>query len=185
MYDAYAVDGLDLLNEELAAVDADLEAFEIGGLPRRRAIQRRRRRRMPPPPPRRRRRGFRNIDLLDDDETLMGFMGITEDDLDFVESVGSSVEVYGQTPVRTFFTERVPELVEKFKQKAQLARIKAQQLENRADRAVLRARELQARAQAGEPLIPSQQPKKTLTTPQVLGIAALAVGVGYLVAKKL
>ena len=121
----------------------------------------------------------------------MGFMGISEDDLDFVESFGGSMTVYGQEGgapgqrLRTFFSEKVPALVEKFKQKAQLARIKAQQLENRADRAVLRARELQARAQAGEPLIPPQQPQKTLTTPQVLGIAALAVGVGYLVAKKL
>ena len=202
VYDAYAIDGLDLIESELAGADEDLAEFEaaMGRTQRRLRVRRHRRRHFPPRPlpPRRRRRGYLNqIDLLDDEDALMGFMGISEDDLDFVESFGGSMMVYGQEGgapgqrLRTFFSEKVPALVEKFKQKATIARVRAQQLENKAEQAVLRARELQARAAAGQPVsdaiqqtFPPQR-SKTLTTPQVVGIAALALAGGYLIAKKL
>ena len=197
VYDAYAIDGLDLFESELAGADEDLAEFEaaMGRTRMSRRVRHHRRRHRPAPP--RRPRGYRNIDRLDDEDALMDLMGITEDDLDFVESFGGSLTVYGEEQaapgqrLRTLFSERVPALVQKFKQQAQVAKIKAQQLENKAEQATLKVQELQARAAAGQPVAEATQrtfaqPRpKTLTTPQVVGIAALALAGGYLIAKKL
>ncbi len=197
MYDAYAIDGLDLLEDELAGTDEDLAEFEalMGRSSGRMRVRRHRRRHRPGLPSRR--GGYRNIDLIGDDDALIGFMGISEDDLDFVESFGGSMMFYGQeggapgNKLRSFFSEKIPALVEKFKQKATVARVRAEQLENKAEQAVLKAQELRARAAAGQPVQEAVQqtfppaPNKGLTIPQVVGIAGLAVVGGYLIAKKL
>jgi hypothetical protein len=199
VYDAYAIDGLDLFESELAGTDEDLAEFEalMGRSSGRMRVRRHRRRRHRPGSPRR--RGYRNIDLLDDDDALMSFMGINEDDLDFVDSLGGSMMAYGAygeegdgpgKRLRSFFSEKIPALVEKFKQKATVARVRAEQLENKAEQAVLKAQELRARAAAGQPVSEAVQrtfpspPAKTLTTPQVVGVVALALAGGYLIAKK-
>ncbi len=200
MYDAYAIDGLDLIESELAGADEDLAYFEaaMGRARMSRRVRRHRRRRHRPGSPRR--RGYRNIDLLDDDDALMSFMGINEDDLDFVDSLGGSMMAYGAygeegggpgNKLRSFFSEKIPAMVEKFKQKATVARVRAEQLENKAEQAVLKAQELRARAAAGQPVSEAVQrtfppaPSKGLTTPQVVGIAGLALVGGYFIAKKL
>ena len=183
---------------DFAGLDAELDELEgdIFGAPRgprRRAVARRSRAR------RARRRGARNV-ALTDDEMLMGFMGITQDDVDFIDSFGDArVIVYGQeatTPTkiekaRTFFSEKLPAIIQKFKSKAEVAKIRAAQLEKRAEAAAQRAESLSARASAQGDLaarmarVEAQQARRVtktrqLSTGQIVALTTGAVALGGL-----
>ena len=205
MFDEYAIaDPLNAaVDNELAVMDEELDALEFGRVPQRRVHRHRLRRRRSAArlAHARRRRGARNldlmsddIDLLDDDEVLMGFMGVSQDDIDFVESYGSELSMYGQDSerplarARTFFTEKVPKMVAKFKDKATLARQRAEQLERRAQQASDRAAALSARARGQQVTARRMEQTRTVTSTQLvvgaLGVAAVSAGLMYLASQR-
>lgn len=174
-------------------LDAELDALEgdlFGGPYRRRPAPRHavaRRRAIA------RRRGARNVPMSND-EMLIGFMGITQDDVDFIDSFGdASMIVYGQEAAeptkveqtKTFFSEKLPALIQKFKSKAEVAKIRAAQLEKRAEAAEQRAKALSARASsqggyADQLARIEAQQSRQMSTGQIVALTAGAIALGGL-----
>ena len=93
--------------------------------------------------------------------------------------------------VLRFFSEKLPTIIQKFKSKAEVAKIRAAQLEKRAEAAAQRAASLSARASAQEDLaarmarVEAQQARQVtktrqLSTGQIVALTAGAVALGGL-----
>jgi len=152
-----------------------------------------------------------------EESILMDVLGVSQNDIDFIEAFGGD-DLYGEdapapegaaTPgrprpvqkARTFFTSKVQPTIEKFRSKAERAKMRAESLEQRSAAALRRADELAVRSQeesdvaerlakleAQQMQAPASPTAPKLSTGQMVGIAAgvavTAAAAAYFIAKR-
>lgn len=153
-----------------------------------------------------------------EDLILMDVLGVTQDDIDFIEAFGGDDDLYGEDappaaegappprrrPIqktRAFFTEKVQPAIEKFRSKAERAKMRADMLERRSAAALRQADELAVRSQEQEDVAarlarleaqqmqaPASPTGPKLSTGQMVGVAvgvaAVAAAATYFISKR-
>jgi len=129
----------------------------------------------------------------DEQDVLMDVLGMSQDDLDFLEAFGEDPPAAPPPPqkpfpkARTFFKEQLPEMIEKVRSQAERSKMRAARLERRAAEASRRAGQYAVKADeqrdtAARLYQIEQQPLQAPVTPGVEGRTQIStttmVGIG-------
>jgi len=129
----------------------------------------------------------------DEQDVLLDVLGMTQDDLDFLDAFGEEPEAVAPPPqksfpkARTFFKEQLPEMIEKVRSQAERTKMRAARLERRAAAASRRADQYSVKADEQRDTADrlyqiEQQPLQVRATPGVEGRTQMStstmVGIG-------